>query len=117
VTSVEIPQLIVRLFDLFPGGSCVFIFFACAKKTEQNQKKAHPVLHSFGGKLRSSSFAGFSTGHPWPVKNARRPCRAPSGYSRKGLRCSVQHQGVNVKSQNRIFLSSVIPAKAGIQWF
>jgi hypothetical protein len=39
---VKVPQLIGWLFYYFPGGSCVFIFFACAKKTEPKESTPDP---------------------------------------------------------------------------
>jgi len=66
----------------------VFISFEWPKETEP--KKRPPYVAPLRGNFRSSSFAGiFQRAILEPVKNARRPCCAPSGYSRKGLRCSL----------------------------
>jgi len=37
-----VPQLIIQLFYFLSGGSCVFIFFACAKKTEPKESTPDP---------------------------------------------------------------------------
>jgi hypothetical protein len=44
VALVEVPQLIVQLFYLFVGGSCVCLFFVWPKK--RHQKKGHPTIWS-----------------------------------------------------------------------
>ncbi len=60
------------------------------------------MLHPFGIPCASHPLRGLSTGHPCPAKDARRPCRAPSGYSAKdsGARCNMK--GLKVKTKKTV---------------